>query len=118
MFGKTLHNRPSRFLGELPLGLVKEVETERPSLNGLAGAAKKADRSADIARSKVISAAAQKKSNPNDYKIGMRVKHKSFGEGLIIASRPMASDMLLEIAFDTAGTKKLMATYANLEILD
>ena len=29
----------------------------------------------------------------------------------------MASDMLLEIAFDKSGTKKLMANYANLEII-
>ena len=29
----------------------------------------------------------------------------------------MASDMLLEIAFDKSGTKKLMANYARLTIM-
>ena len=47
----------------------------------------------------------------------MRVRHKSFGDGLIVGARPMASDTLLEIAFDKAGTKKIMANYAVLEIL-
>ncbi len=117
LFGKTSHNRPSRFLSELPAELVTEKETERPSLNGLAGAAKTAGRKADVARSRVISASPQKQHHANQYKIGMRVRHKSFGEGLIIGSRPMASDTLLEIAFDSAGTKKLMANYADLEVL-
>ena len=36
---------------------------------------------------------------------------------MIIGARAMASDTLLEIAFDSTGTKKLMANYANLEIL-
>ncbi len=117
LFGKTSHNRPSRFLAELPEGLVDVRETERPSLNGLAGAAKTAGRKADVARSKVISGQVQVQQDKNRYKVGMRVKHRSFGEGLIIGARPMASDMLLEIAFDKSGTKKLMANYANLEII-
>ena len=45
------------------------------------------------------------------------MRHKSFGEGLIIGIRPMASDTLLEIAFDKAGTKKLMANYAALTVI-
>lgn len=117
LFGKTSHNRPSRFLSELPSDLIKEITTERPTLNGLAGAAKNAGRKADVARSKVLSGQVQIQQDTNRYKVGMRVKHRSFGEGMIIGARAMASDTLLEIAFDSTGTKKLMANYANLEIL-
>ena len=39
----------------------------------------------------------------------------TFGEGTVLSAKPMGSDMLYEIAFDSAGTKKLMATYAKLK---
>ena len=46
---------------------------------------------------------------------GDRVAHPTFGEGVILSTRPMAADTLLEVAFDRVGTKKLMATYAKLK---
>jgi DNA helicase-2/ATP-dependent DNA helicase PcrA len=51
------------------------------------------------------------------YSVGQRVKHKVFGEGMILSAKPMGNDTLLEIAFDTKGTKKLMANFARLEKL-
>ena len=46
---------------------------------------------------------------------GDRVRHMTFGEGEIISAKKIAADMLYEVMFDTAGTKKLMATYAKLK---
>ena len=117
LFGKTSHNKPSRFLAEIPSGLVEEKETQRPANFGAAAAAKGEQRRNNIVQSRVISYQPQKQNNTNKYKVGMKVSHKTFGEGLIIGERPMASDTLLEIAFDKAGTKKLMANYANLDII-
>ncbi|MDO4608208.1 MAG: UvrD-helicase domain-containing protein [Clostridia bacterium] len=51
------------------------------------------------------------------YSAGQRVEHKTFGEGLILSMTPMGNDTLLEIAFDSVGTKKLMAAYAKLKVL-
>ena len=51
------------------------------------------------------------------YKTGMRVEHKTFGEGFITKIIPMGNDAMLEIAFDSVGTKKIMAGYARLKIL-
>jgi len=48
---------------------------------------------------------------------GDRVKHMNFGVGEILSVKPMGADTLYEIAFDTVGTKKLMATYARLKKL-
>lgn len=50
----------------------------------------------------------------NTYKIGDTVKHKAFGTGVILNVSPMGNDVLLEIAFDRAGTKKVMANFAKL----
>lgn len=49
-----------------------------------------------------------------DFKSGDRVLHKAFGEGMIISSKAMGGDLLLEVAFDNVGTKKLMAKMAKL----
>ncbi|HPZ00131.1 MAG TPA: 3'-5' exonuclease, partial [Clostridiales bacterium] len=51
----------------------------------------------------------------NSYKIGDTVKHKAFGTGVVLSVTPMGNDLLLEIAFDRAGTKKVMANFAKLE---
>ena len=48
----------------------------------------------------------------------MRIEHKTFGQGMITKVSPMGNDAMLEIAFDTVGTKKIMAGYAKLTILD
>ncbi len=46
---------------------------------------------------------------------GDRVRHMNFGVGEILSVKPLGADVLYEIAFDTVGTKKLMATYARLK---
>lgn len=41
------------------------------------------------------------------------VEHDAFGRGLVLSVRPMGGDALLEVAFDTVGTKKLMLKAAS-----
>ncbi|MBO5908782.1 MAG: hypothetical protein J6Q67_03245, partial [Clostridia bacterium] len=48
---------------------------------------------------------------------GQQVEHKTFGKGMILKVTPMGNDTLLEIAFDTVGTKKIMAGFAKLTVL-
>jgi len=45
---------------------------------------------------------------------GEQVKHKAFGHGTIVSIQKMGGDALLEISFDTAGTKRLMLKSAAL----
>ena len=51
------------------------------------------------------------------YRAGDTVKHKTFGQGMVLSATPMANDTLLEIAFEKVGTKKLFANFARLEKL-
>ena len=37
------------------------------------------------------------------------------GKGLVLSAKPMGGDNLLEIAFETVGTKKVMAANARME---
>ena len=46
---------------------------------------------------------------------GDRVSHKVFGQGMVLSATPMGNDTLVEIAFEKAGTKKIMANFARLK---
>lgn len=50
-----------------------------------------------------------------DYSVGDTVTHKAFGTGVILSKTAMGGDFLLEIAFDKAGTKKLMAKFSKIQ---
>lgn len=62
-----------------------------------------------------------KKSSNNvdlsQYKSGVRVSHKKFGEGTINKVEPEGEDLKVDINFDKVGHKRLMAKYANLEVI-
>ena len=51
------------------------------------------------------------------YQAGARVYHKKFGEGTINYVEPEGEDLKVDINFDKVGHKRLMAKFANLEIL-
>ena len=46
--------------------------------------------------------------------VGDRVAHRVFGEGEIFTVKPMGADVMYEVIFDNAGTKKLMGSFAKL----
>ena len=52
------------------------------------------------------------------YEAGVRVFHKKFGEGTINMVEPEGEDLKVDINFDKAGHKRLMAKYANLEVIE
>ena len=54
----------------------------------------------------------------NNYEVGMTVKHKKFGVGVILKIEPEADDTKLEIQFEKFGFKRLMANFTPLEILN
>ena len=51
------------------------------------------------------------------YEAGVRVYHKKFGEGTISKAEQEGSDLKVDIDFDKVGHKRLMARFANLEII-
>jgi len=119
MFGQTQRNDVSRFVKELPgeqveyTGL-KENSNYRREYTFEDEYTKKvtAVRGPSVGMKKPVSG----KTN-NKYTVGMRVSHLTFGQGTILSMMPMSGDTLLEIAFDTKGTKKIMANYAKLTII-
>jgi DNA helicase-2/ATP-dependent DNA helicase PcrA len=53
-----------------------------------------------------------------NYRAGMRVRHSSFGEGIVLESRIADGEEELTVQFELCGVKWLAASLANLEILD
>lgn len=51
------------------------------------------------------------------YKLGVKIYHKKFGEGIISNVEPEGDDLKVDINFDKVGHKRLMAKFANLEII-
>ena len=129
MYGKTTQNRPSRFVSEIPRGLI-EVEKSRavpPRVSELSyrrsGESYQQNRNFSELRREVslggVSATPKRgaeKYGISKFESGTRVEHATFGEGVIISARDMGGDVLYEVIFDNpaVGKKKLMATYAKL----
>lgn len=129
VFGSTNRNLPSRFLKEIPSKYCDippvsvKPKYQSPSFSGAGSysAGQKTSYSYGSGKSVSFGGYSAAKTKPtaqsNTYVAGQCVEHKTFGKGMIVSVSPMGSDSLLEIAFDTAGTKKLMAAYAKLKIL-
>lgn len=60
----------------------------------------------------------QNETDINQYQKGQRVYHKKFGEGTINNLEPEGNDIKVDIDFDKAGHKRLMAKFAGLEIIE
>ena len=137
MYGSTNYNRPSRFLDEIPSDLL-ERSSDNPffghsSFSSFGSGSGARDSSTFSARSaqqgaysshsnntvnRGFSGAGKSKSASTvklDFKPGDTVSHRVFGDGVVSRATPMGNDMLLEIAFQKVGTKKLMAKMANLK---
>ncbi|MBR4110632.1 MAG: DNA helicase PcrA [Clostridia bacterium] len=52
------------------------------------------------------------------FEIGQTIQHKKFGTGTITNIEPEDDDLKIEISFEKAGTKRLMAKFADLKIIE
>ena len=113
LFGSTQHNRPSRFTKEIPEELVDlqgKERKEKVSEDFLKyGKPKK-----NFSGFKKTPTTTPKSTT---YAVGDAVMHKVFGKGTIVRADKMGNDQMLQIAFDTAGTKTLMANFCKMEKL-
>lgn len=65
----------------------------------------------------VSQASSSKTSVTDKLSVGDRVAHKKFGNGTISKVTADGGDQIVEIQFDNAGMKRLMASMANLKII-
>ena len=144
LFGHTTPNAPSRFLREVPeddadwqgksdpnaraFGTLAEhgyddyenhfgssgfgsARTSRASAVHTSYAAPRRERKPAAAPAQRPAGAPLPQLNPGD-----RINHKSFGDGMVTDVTPTGGDVLLEVAFDDVGTKKLLLKFAGQHI--
>ncbi|MDR2665255.1 MAG: UvrD-helicase domain-containing protein [Oscillospiraceae bacterium] len=127
LFGKTAAARVSRFVDEISQDNI-ERPASSPGAEEIIFEDTRYERSAHERRSPDRRGGAPRPPLPApknappaaDFKVGQSVRHKVFGRGLVTLSQAGGSDALLEIAFDSGGTRRFMRnTVAQyLEILD
>ncbi|MEG2395761.1 MAG: 3'-5' exonuclease, partial [Oscillospiraceae bacterium] len=130
VFGSTNYYRQSRFVLEIPDALL-DIREHRASFSFGSASPERAGKSfARSASTKESNYKNDEKASANrgfsgakshkkvasniSFVTGDTVQHKAFGIGVISKTTPMGNDILLEIAFQKVGTKKIMANMANL----
>ena len=137
LFGRTSSNRPSRFVEEIPPEHLERsgrtfLDREEswggmPSRTSGYGGYGKPERSPYDQRPQTSggqrrdyggfsramgsgssSVSAAPKTDLSAFHKGDMVRHKAFGQGMILSIQKMGGDALVEIAFDNVGTKRLM----------
>ena len=104
LHGTDRFSRPSRFIAEIPEALVEEVRprvrVSRPVSPRSRG------RYAGMAPGAELGV-----------RLGQRVRHGKFGDGVILNCEGQGTHARVEVNFETAGTKWLVLGYANLDLM-
>ncbi|MDR0890279.1 MAG: UvrD-helicase domain-containing protein [Oscillospiraceae bacterium] len=105
LYGRTSANRPSRFVEEIPAELiVGRKSAPLPQTYPV--------RQQSYSQMKSYPTQKAQSELPN-YAKGDMVMHDAFGRGMILSALKVGNDVMLEIAFDQVGTKRLMARAAS-----
>ena len=116
--GMSEETYPSRFLEDVPASLlVGKTRTGRPATSFSSSRSSYGSSSTPTSS---WTLPAPSKSAPvamSRFKSGDRVKHASFGEGIVQESKMQDNDEIVVIEFKSVGLKRLAASLANLEIM-
>lgn len=118
--GETQYNKMSRFLKEVPPQLlstgkiVEKEELELPKQNSYVQA-KQSFQAKPFMISKPVQQFGVKSGEGLAYGVGDRVRHMKFGEGTVTAITEGGRDYEVSVDFDSAGTKKMFASFAKLQ---
>jgi DNA helicase-2/ATP-dependent DNA helicase PcrA len=91
---------PSRFLHEFPQDLIEEI---RPQVK--------------VSRPLQAGRFASQEPAPAGVRLGQRVRHSKFGDGVILNYEGQGAHARVQVNFEHAGSKWLVMAYANLVVL-
>jgi DNA helicase-2/ATP-dependent DNA helicase PcrA len=104
MHGSEFYPLPSRFLKEVPEDCVQHVRLKGSTHATTAGYGG-------------YGGGAAASLNESGYQVGERVFHQKFGEGMVLATEGAGDHARIQVNFNHAGTKWLVAAFAKLEKL-
>ena len=97
MHGMEMYGRPSRFISEIPRDLLHEI---RPRVQ--------------VNRPMRDAGHVEFESESRSFKLGQRVMHSNFGEGVVVDFEGNGAHTRVQVNFENAGQKWLVLAYANL----
>ncbi|HET9031824.1 MAG TPA: UvrD-helicase domain-containing protein [Dokdonella sp.] len=97
IYGMEMYGRPSRFLNEIPRELLHEI---RPRVQ--------------VSRPSRETGHASLAGEPRSFKLGQRVIHASFGEGVVVDFEGTGAHTRIQVNFENAGQKWLVLAFAKL----
>jgi DNA helicase-2/ATP-dependent DNA helicase PcrA len=103
LHGMDNFSQPSRFISEMPDEYVEEI---RPRVQVSRPMRSPSRRSASTAPGAELG-----------IRLGQRVHHGKFGDGVILNCEGQGAHARVEVNFETAGTKWLVLSYANLDLM-
>jgi DNA helicase-2/ATP-dependent DNA helicase PcrA len=106
LHGMDSFSQPSRFLSEIPDEHVEEI---RPRVQ--------VSRPLRAPRSAAASSLRKSSDAEMGVRLGQRVRHGKFGDGVILNYEGQGAHARVEVNFETAGTKWLVLSYANLDLM-
>jgi ATP-dependent DNA helicase UvrD/PcrA len=129
-YGRTNSSTPSRFLADIPMELIKQAPkrgmaaAQQSSMftNRGFGSYGAGSRRALPQRQPQPTPAAQQRAAlpqaPRDtsFFAGQKVRHALFGDGIVVSSKLVENDEEVTVAFTGKGVKRLLASFANLEV--
>jgi len=101
LYGVDTYGQPSRFIGEFPPELLEEI---RPRLQ--------VSRPVFVKRSSTLD-----ETPAVGMRMGSRVRHSKFGDGVVLNFEGNGPHARIQVNFERQGTKWLMLSYANLEVV-
>ena len=99
--------QPSRFISEIPAELVEEVRPRVQVSRPLSPRSRAGGRAAGH-----VAPGAEM-----GVRLGQRVRHGKFGDGVILNCEGQGAHARVEVNFENAGTKWLVLSYANLNLM-
>ena len=104
IYGSEHYTSPSRFLGEIPPELIDEVRAQAVLTRPAWGSGTQP----------IANAAAVSGASPG-MRLGTRVRHAKFGEGVVLSIEGQGEHARVQVNFHGDGSKWLVLAYANLQ---
>ncbi len=108
IYGSTARTMPSRFLQDIPEELLEPMGPVAPRHITW--------ESADVGRSPAAQQILEEAGlEEPPFRAGDKVRHPTFGQGMVVSVNGAGEDMVISVAFPAKGIKKLDPAYASLE---
>ncbi|WP_101912038.1 DNA helicase PcrA [Megasphaera vaginalis (ex Bordigoni et al. 2020)] len=116
MYGRVAAYLPSRFLGEIPDGLIEEFH-RRAALPSQREGAVPGKQRLSILTKPVTTSLPKSRAVDSSWQKGDRVRHKVWGTGTVLDVIGEGAGMQMRIQFPTQGIRQIVVKYAPLEKL-